>query len=173
MTIKFKCGGKMNNKKIYLIFIFILLSFLKINVNASLKLTNKNDNLIINQKQLTTLYQNSNSNYQVIRLANTPDLKCENIFGEVDENGDFAPETLGYWLKWILDIIKYIAIVALIVLSSVDFFKAMISNDKDAMKKAQSTTIKRFIYAILIFFLPIIIEILMKQFGVTGTCGIE
>ena len=99
--------------------------------------------------------------------------KCTSIFGEIDANGEFKPDTLGYWLKWGMDIIKYIAIVALLILSSVDFLKAMIAKDKEAVKKAGMTAAKRFVYAVLIFFLPVVIEIIMKQFGVTGTCGIE
>lgn len=119
----------------------------------------------------------TNIDYEEILEENKEEIpeenKCESIFGEIDENGDFAVESLGYWLKLGMDIIKYVAIAALIILSSIDFFKAMISKDKDAMKTAGITAAKRFVYALLIFFLPVIIEIIMKQFGVSGTCGIE
>ena len=45
-------------------------------------------------------------------------------------------------------------------------------NDKDALKKASNTAIKRFIYCILLFFTPMIVEFLMSLFGAYGTCGI-
>ena len=67
---------------------------------------------------------------------------------------------------------KYVAIVALLVLVTTDFVKAVASNDKDALKKAGTTAIKRFIYCVLLFFLPSIISLLMTLFGAYGTCGI-
>lgn len=77
-----------------------------------------------------------------------------------------------YWLQWILNVMKYVAIVALLVLITTDFVKAVASNDKDALKKAGTTAIKRFIYCVLLFFLPTIISLVMNLFGAYGTCGI-
>lgn len=77
-----------------------------------------------------------------------------------------------FWLQEILNIMKYVAIVALLVLVTTDFVKAVASNDKDALKKAGTTAIKRFIYCIILFFLPTIISLLMNLFGAYGTCGI-
>ena len=77
-----------------------------------------------------------------------------------------------YWLQWILNVMKYVAIVALLVLITTDFVKAVASNDKDALKKAGTTAIKRFIYCVLLFFLQTIISLVMNLFGAYGTCGI-
>lgn len=77
-----------------------------------------------------------------------------------------------FWLQEILNIMKYVAIVALLVLVTTDFVKAVASNDKDALKKAGTTAIKRFIYCVLLFFLPSIISLIMTLFGAYGTCGI-
>lgn len=77
-----------------------------------------------------------------------------------------------YWLQWTLNLMKYIAIVALLVLVISDFLKALVENDKDALKKAGSKALKRFIYCVLLFFVPTIVEIIMNWFGVYGTCGI-
>lgn len=77
-----------------------------------------------------------------------------------------------YWLQEALNIMRYIAIVALLVLVTIDFVKAVASNDKDALKKAGSTAIKRFIYCVLLFFVPTIISLVMNLFGAYGTCGI-
>ncbi len=77
-----------------------------------------------------------------------------------------------YWLQEALNIMRYIAIVALLVLVTIDFVKAVASNDKDALKKAGSTAIKRFIYCVLLFFVPIVIKIIMTMFGAYGSCGI-
>ena len=55
-----------------------------------------------------------------------------------------------YWLQEILNIMRYVAIVALLVL----------------------VTIKRFIYCVILFFVPIIVNFIMNLFGVYGSCGI-
>lgn len=89
--------------------------------------------------------------------------ECDAIFGDPD---DPKKESVAYWIQWILNIIKYVAIVILLVLSTVDFFQAMVKNDKSELKKVGIKTLKRFIYTVLIFFLPIIVEMILKLFGV-------
>ena len=69
-----------------------------------------------------------------------------------------------YWLQEILNIMRYVAIVALLVLVTTDFVKAVARNDKDALK--------RFIYCVILFFVPIIVNFIMNLFGVYGSCGI-
>lgn len=93
---------------------------------------------------------------------------CNSYFGDPDYS-----QYPAYWMQWILDIIKYVAIAALLVLSTVDFIKALVSNDKDALKKATTTTAKRFIYVVILFFLPIIVDFIMRLFGAYGTCRIR
>lgn len=80
--------------------------------------------------------------------------------------------TPAYWMQQALEIMKYIGIIALFVLTTIDFINALAQNDKDALKKASNTAIKRFIYCILLFFTPMIVEFLMSLFGAYGTCGI-
>ena len=92
---------------------------------------------------------------------------CNSYFGDPTDS-----QYPAYWMQWILDVIKYVAIAALLVLSTVDFIKALISNDKDALKKAGMTTAKRFIFVVILFFLPIIVDFIMRLFGAYGTCGI-
>ena len=77
-----------------------------------------------------------------------------------------------YWMQKTLNVMKYIAIVALLVLVTTDFLKAIVQDDKDALKKAGSTALKRFIYCVLLFFVPIFVKIIMEFFGAYGTCGI-
>ena len=72
--------------------------------------------------------------------------------------------------------IKYIAIIILIVLSMKDFGFAIISKDEEAIKKATSSTIKRFIYCIIIFVLPILIELIMGWANIVSdpsVCGLS
>ena len=90
---------------------------------------------------------------------------CESVFGDAT-----SPEYPAYWIQMVLDVMKYAAIIALLGLSIADFVKAIVSDDKDALKKAGTTSIKRFIYCVIIFFLPIIVNFLMNLFGFYSDC---
>lgn len=111
---------------------------------------------------------NKDNDIEVTRLSNTggSDLDCETLFG--NENDEKAP---AYWIQLALSIIKYIGIVLLVVYSVVDFVKAITEQDNDALKKASNRTIKRLIYVILLFFVPIIVSFVMNFLGLYGTCG--
>lgn len=90
------------------------------------------------------------------------------LLGDVDV--DTSP---AYWLNWVLNLIKYIAIIALLVLVTMDFLTALVQNDKDAIKKAGTKAIKRFIYCVILFFIPNIVNILLDLFGISGGCDIK
>ena len=94
-------------------------------------------------------------------------VNCSYLFGDPDNSNNIA-----YWLQWSMNLIKYIGIIALFLLSTVDFVKALIANDQDAIKKAGTTAMKRFIYCVLLFFLPIIVDYAMTLLGAYGTCNI-
>ena len=80
-----------------------------------------------------------------------------------------------------LNIIRIIAPALLILLASVDMGTAVISDDKDAMKKAGSRLVKRCIAAIAIFFVPLIVNVLIDMVESSGNitivedpmCGLE
>ena len=92
-----------------------------------------------------------------------------------DYNSVLGSDTPGeplYYINIILDVIKYAAIICLLGFSIADFVKAIVSEDKDALKKAGTTTMKRFIYCVMIFFLPIVINFLLDLFQLTGMIGV-
>ena len=64
-------------------------------------------------------------------------------------------------LKWA----KYIVPALVIILSILDFIKAIAASSDDDMKKAQSKFIKRLIVAAILFLLPLIINFMLKTFG--------
>ena len=64
-------------------------------------------------------------------------------------------------LRWI----KYIVPVAVIILSILDFIKALSGDKEDEFKKAQGKFIKRLIIAALIFLAPIFIEFILDKMG--------
>lgn len=65
-----------------------------------------------------------------------------------------------YW-KYVL----VIAPVLLIVVITLDFFKALSSNDADAIKKAGTNTVKRTIAAVILLALPALLGIVFDLFG--------
>lgn len=84
------------------------------------------------------------------------DVTCDSLLG-VKTN----PDAPAYYVHIAFTWIKYIAIILLVVMSMKDFAFAVVSKDEEAIKKATSICIKRFIYCIVIFLLPIIVEQVM------------
>ena len=135
---------------------FLFLFSFSLNVNASVI---ENDNIVVTSSIKNDFTRN-------ISVAATEADECTGLGNPEDS------QYPAYWLQEALNIMKYVAIVALLVLVTTDFVKAVVSNDKDALKKAGSTAIKRFIYCVLLFFVPIVIKIVMTMFGVYSSCGI-
>ena len=110
--------------------------------------------------------------------ASTLNIETDVVTSEIHSFADYGgflgddeddPEQPIYYVNWVIEIIKYAAIMCLLGFSIADFFKAIVSNDKDALKKAGTTTVKRFIYCVMIFFLPIIIDFLLDLFQINET----
>lgn len=78
------------------------------------------------------------------------------------------------WIMNILRWVKYIIPVLLIVLSILDFIKAMAGEKDDDLKKAQKHFVTRLIVAVLIFIMPLIIEFVLNKMGFSAEdCGIK
>lgn len=69
------------------------------------------------------------------------------------------------FIKKILKVIVIAVPALLVLLLSIDFAKAVISKDDDNMAAAQKLAIKRIIYAILVFFVPTIVNALFNMLG--------
>lgn len=65
----------------------------------------------------------------------------------------------------IIDIVKIIIPIALIVLGIIDFSKSVTSSDEKIQKKTTHLFLKRLLYAILVFLVPWIVEVLMVTIG--------
>ena len=100
-----------------------------------------------------------------------PDLeKCNDLLGDPGTDGSPA-----FYISKAFHVIKYVAIVLLIVLSVMDFTGAIVKEDKDAMAKILKRMIMRFILCIIIFLLPYLIDLLLKYLVERSTdlCGIN
>ena len=104
----------------------------------------------------------------VIPVVYADESNCSGILGTPDN-----PKYTAYWIQTGLTALKYAAIIALIVLSSVDYIKAIASQDSDALKKSNMTFVKRLVYCVIIFFTPTVIKFILSFVGAYGTCGIS
>lgn len=93
---------------------------------------------------------------------------CESLFGDPKEDG-----TVANFLQQIFTVMGYAAPVLCLVLSIFDFVKATASQKNDNLSKAAQTTAKRIVLAIILFFLPTLINFLFPLLGWYGTCGLE
>lgn len=64
-------------------------------------------------------------------------------------------------VKFILNVIRFGIPLILIVMISIDLFKAMTSGDEKAQKDAQSKSIKRVIYAVVVFLVPTLVDLII------------
>ena len=99
--------------------------------------------------------------------------KGSSFYRSYEKNCGFSTR-LGIWISNILRWIKYIVPIILIVLSILDFIKALASEKDDEMNKAKKNFVVRLIAAVLIFIFPLIIEFALEKMGFTAeNCGIE
>ena len=88
------------------------------------------------------------------------------LIGAVDACGGLLP-----LVKVVVALIKVLMIlipIALIVYGTIDLGKAVIASDEKEVKAAQSRLIKRFIYAALIFFVPVLVSAVMTVIAKGG-----
>lgn len=84
--------------------------------------------------------------------------ECSALLGDpIDDIGSPA-----YYLVKAFHVIKYVALILLIVLSAVDVTSAIAKQDKDAMTKLLKKIMMRFILCVIIFLLPYLITLLLK-----------
>ena len=86
-----------------------------------------------------------------------PEIKtCSDLLGSPSTPGDPA-----YYLVVAFNVIKYVAIILLIVLSVIDFIGAVASSDQEALTKATKKVIKRFVLCVIIFMLPVLLKYIL------------
>ena len=93
------------------------------------------------------------------------EIECEDIF-EFDKEG-----SVGWMLQTIFDYIKVIGPVIVVLLSAIDFIKAVVGTDEKAMKEAQSKLIIRLVAALSLFLIPTLIQLLLNFINVTLSDG--
>ena len=93
---------------------------------------------------------------------------CDSLFGSPTNPNDFA-----YYLQIIFDVMKFAGIIIAVIMTILDLTK-MISEQKDLdYASFGKKTLKRILYAVLIFVLPNLLTYLFNIIGLYGTCGIN
>ena len=94
---------------------------------------------------------------------------CDTLLGNPDNEDSVA------WLvQKILNYIQILGPILVVILSSIDFAKVIITSDDDSMAKATKKLTTRLILAASLFFLPVLVSVILSTFGLTSdpTCGI-
>ena len=84
------------------------------------------------------------------------------------------PNDLYNMLQEFFEFIKIATPALVIVLSTIDYLGAIAKSNDDEVKKANKRTIKRVIIGLAIFFLPFLLDIVFRIFGLVDVsrCGI-
>ena len=105
--------------------------------------------------------------------------KCYGVFGDLeddgktnDSDGNGIPST-GYVLIKVLNFIKFLGPILVIAMTIMEGVKTVTSNDKDSLSKFGKITIKRVIYAVLLYAFPAFVNFIIKFAFAGGTCGIH
>ena len=83
--------------------------------------------------------------------------------------------SFGWLLQKLLNYIKIAGPILVVLLSALDFIKAIASSEEDAFKKAQSRLVIRLIAALALFLVPTFVELLLGLInGINDpTCGLK
>lgn len=91
------------------------------------------------------------------------------VLGNVD-----CEDSVAWLLQKILNYIKIIGPSLAIVLSAIDYTKAIVTSDNDTMKKTNRRFVNRIIAAVLLFFIPMLTELVLNIIGITSsTAGLK
>ena len=116
----------------------------------------------------TIVLTDANSINSWMNDYNVDDGSCASLLGDPSN-----PKSVAWLVVTVLNYFRIIGPLLVIVLCGVDYVKAIINSDDDAMKKTSTRLIRRLILAALLFLIPTIVELLLKIFNVVSDplCG--
>lgn len=99
-----------------------------------------------------------------------PDADCNSLLGSTQNE-----ESVAWLLQQLLNYVKILGPILVVILSSLDFAKAIIASDDDNMKKAERKLMIRLILAVALFLIPTLVSVLLNIFGITTDqiCGLK
>lgn len=118
--------------------------------NTTTKLNTEKGTRKANNTKKDTLKTSIDENGNTI-ILNSNSTSCTDVKDLIDD----------YW-KYVMVIVPVLLIVMLVI----DFFKAMGSNDADAIKKAGTNAVKRTVAAVILLALPALLSLILGWFGI-------
>nr|DAW91252.1 MAG TPA: hypothetical protein [Bacteriophage sp.] len=112
-------------------------------------------------------YKSLIENGKKTTTENTDDSKYNE--GQEVSGCEVVPEVVRKWIKISLNFVKYAALILVIVLGTIDFIKAAASGEPDSMKKAGQSFIKRVVAVVILFLLPMLVELILNLINLYGT----
>ena len=108
-------------------------------------------------------YDNWQNVFPIIDGEETVD-GCSTALVRRTPNGDEFT-SLGQFFQDLFSLIRIATPVLVIILTTIDYIKAIVSSNADELKKTNGRTVKRLVIGILIFLLPLLLDILFDLFG--------
>ena len=115
------------------------------------------DDLTTDLDESENIYSGDSNSSNSSDLNTSEIEECTSLLGHPE-----TEKSPAWFLSIIFSIIRYVAIILLIVLTIIDFVGATASQDNDAIKKVVSKTIKRAIICVVIFVLPTLIDLVLQ-----------
>ena len=69
-------------------------------------------------------------------------------------------------IHYVIDIMRWAVVILLIALVTFDFVKGMVGKSEDEMKKNSTTAVKRVIWAIVVFLVPLLLRTILGKTGI-------
>lgn len=84
------------------------------------------------------------------------------LLGVDINDGCMGLSSVGSIIYQVLRLFWILIPIALILYGTIDLGKAVIASDEKEVKSAQSRLIKRFIYAVVVFLVPLLVSVVMS-----------
>lgn len=156
----------MKKKALFYIIIVVITMFLSTeNVSAKefVKLKNAEKyetNIVVNEGFLYT--------GNLVQIA---DCSGQNaVLGNVND-----PDSVAWLLQKLLDYARLIGPFIVLIMSSLDYLKAVLNSDDDSLKKANKKLVTRLMLIVALFLLPTLVSVLLNVLGFTSheVCGLQ
>lgn len=84
------------------------------------------------------------------------------------------PDSVAWLLQKLLNYIKILGPFLVLIYSSIDFIKAIVTSDDESLKKATKNLSMRLILALALFLIPVFVNVMLNIVGLTSDlCGLE
>lgn len=102
--------------------------------------------------------------------VNNANMNCNSLLGDTEDE-----ESVAWLVQHILNYVKLAGPVLVLIFTSIDYLKALVQSDDETMAKNNKKLATRILLAVLLFFIPTLVNVLLGLFGFTtsGTCNLE